>query len=212
MLALLIMAQAATAQLPMPAFLAGCWEQRNGERWTEECWTAPRGGLMIGSGRDGTGDRINHWEYMRIERGADGALTFHGSPKGAPAVAFKATEASARQIIFVNAGHDFPQRVRYVRRPTASTPKSRWPTAPSPTLALPAARQPAISNPARSAAADVRVRPHYAEVTAGRFFRWAVASVTFSSWPLLSLKNVAAIRPQPRTTEKKTPPRVAMTM
>ena len=51
---------------------------------------------------------------MRIERGADGIPTFHGSPKGAPAVAFKATEASARQITFVNAGHDFPQRVRYV--------------------------------------------------------------------------------------------------
>lgn len=39
MLALLLMAQAATAQ-PMPAFLASCWEQRNGERW-DECWTGP---------------------------------------------------------------------------------------------------------------------------------------------------------------------------
>lgn len=114
MLALLMMAQTATAQLPMPAFLAGCWEQRKGERWTEECWTGPRGGLMIGSGRDGTGDRINHWEYMRIERGADGAVTFYGSPKGASAVAFKATAVSDKQITFVNTRHDYPQRVRYV--------------------------------------------------------------------------------------------------
>ena len=113
MLALLLMAQAATAQLPMPSFLAGCWEQREGERWTEECWTGPRGGLMIGSGRTGKGDTVSHWEYMRIERGANGVPTFHGSPKGAPAVAFKATEASTSHITFVNAGHDFPQRVRY---------------------------------------------------------------------------------------------------
>ena len=114
MFALLMMAQVATATLPMPSFLTGCWEQRSGENWTEECWTAPRGGLMIGSGRSGKGDAVSHWEYMRIERGADGALTFYGSPKGAPAVAFKATEAIDKHITFVNAAHDYPQRVRYV--------------------------------------------------------------------------------------------------
>ena len=114
-LALLILAEAAAALLPMPAFLAGCWEQRREEeRWTEECWTVSRGGLMIGSGRDGKGDKVAHWEWMRIERGADGALSFHGSPKGAPAVAFKATEADTRSITFLNASHDYPQRVRYV--------------------------------------------------------------------------------------------------
>ena len=114
MWAILLLAQAAAATPPMPAFLAGCWEQRVAERWTEECWTSPRGGLMIGSGRTGKGDAVTHWEYMRIERGADGALTFYGSPRGAPAVAFKATEADGKQVIFVNPAHDYPQRVRYV--------------------------------------------------------------------------------------------------
>ena len=69
---------------------------------------------MIGSGRDGQGDLVRHWEWMRIERGADGSLTFYGSPKGAPAVGFRATEADAKSITFVNAAHDYPQRVRYV--------------------------------------------------------------------------------------------------
>jgi len=114
MWAILLLAQAAAATAPMPAFLAGCWEQRVADRWTEECWTSPRGGLMIGSGRTGKGDAVTHWEYMRIERGADGALTFYGSPRGAPAVGFKATETGGKQIIFVNAAHDYPQRVRYV--------------------------------------------------------------------------------------------------
>ena len=115
MIALLILAQAAATAMPMPDFLSGCWEQR-GEagRWTEECWTDARGGLMIGSGRTGKGDSVGHWEWMRIERGADGSLTFYGSPKGAPAVGFKATQADATSIIFVNAAHDYPQRVRYV--------------------------------------------------------------------------------------------------
>lgn len=115
MLALLMLAQAATAQLPMPAFLAGCREHRDKDRWTEECWTAPRGGLMIGSGRSGRGETITSWEYMRIERGADGALSFYGSPKGAPAVAFKATAVTANQVTFANPRHDYPQRVRYTR-------------------------------------------------------------------------------------------------
>jgi len=115
MIALFLLAEAAAATVPMPAFLAGCWEQRReDERWTEECWTDPRGGLMIGSGRNGKADHVANWEWMRIERGADGTPTFYGSPKGAPAVGFKATEADARSITFINATHDYPQRVRYV--------------------------------------------------------------------------------------------------
>jgi hypothetical protein len=115
MIAFLLLAEAATATVPMPAFLAGCWEEKRAEQsWTEECWTDPRGGLMIGSGRDGKGDQVRHWEWMRIERSTDGTPTFFGSPKGAPAVAFKATEADTKSITFVNASHDYPQRVRYV--------------------------------------------------------------------------------------------------
>ena len=116
---LLLLVQASATALPMPAFLAGCWEQRREEqRWTEECWTSERGGLMIGSGRNGKGDSVGHWEWMRIERAADGTLSFYGSPKGAPAIGFKAIEADETSITFVNAGHDYPQRVRYVRSPT----------------------------------------------------------------------------------------------
>lgn len=115
MIAFLLMAEAAAATLPMPAFLSGCWEEKRADSgWTEECWTDARGGLMIGSGRDGKNDAVRHWEWMRIERTADGTPTFYGSPKGAPAVGFKATEADGKSITFVNASHDYPQRVRYV--------------------------------------------------------------------------------------------------
>jgi len=113
MLTAILLAAAAQSQ-PMPSFLAGCWEERRaGSAWTEECWTDPRGGLMIGSGRDGKGDSVAHWEWMRIERAADGVPTFYGSPKGAAPVAFKATAGDAKSITFVNAGHDYPQRVHY---------------------------------------------------------------------------------------------------
>jgi len=114
MIAFLMLAEVTAATMPMPAFLSGCWEQRREDGgWIEECWTDTRGGLMIGSGREGKGDAVAHWEWMRIERGADGAVTFFGSPKGAPAVGFKATGADARSITFTNPAHDYPQRVRY---------------------------------------------------------------------------------------------------
>ena len=112
MIAFFILAEATA--MPMPAFLSGCWEEQAAEeRWTEECWTDARGELMIGSGRTGNGNRVGHWEWMRIERSADGSVTFYGSPNGAPAVGFKAVEADANSITFVNPSHDYPQRVRY---------------------------------------------------------------------------------------------------
>ena len=113
MLIPLLLAAVASSQ-SMPAFLAGCWEEKRAESaWTEECWTDPRGGLMIGSGRDGKGDVVRHWEWMRIERADDDVPTFYGSPKGAAPVAFKATASDDKTIPFVNAAHDYPQRVRY---------------------------------------------------------------------------------------------------
>lgn len=117
MLAILLIAAAAAETPAMPSFLTGCWEERSPDgNWTEECWTEPRGGLMIGSGRTGRGDKIRNWEWMRIEQAADGSLTFYGSPNGAPAVGLKATEIDANFVTFANPTHDYPQRLRYTRR------------------------------------------------------------------------------------------------
>jgi hypothetical protein len=115
---MLLLAEVAVAPPSLPTFLAGCWEQRQADRWTEECWTGPRGGLMIGSGRDGVGDTVRHWEWMRIERGTDGAVSFYGSPKGAAPVTFRLTHSSADEAVFVNPSHDYPQRIRYRRTTT----------------------------------------------------------------------------------------------
>ena len=113
-LQLLLPMAASGVAVPMPAFLAGCWEEVRADKgWTEECWTRARGGLMIGSGRDGKADSVRHWEWMRIERATDGTVTFYGSPKGAAPVAFKATTSDKSSITFVNAAHDYPQRVTY---------------------------------------------------------------------------------------------------
>ena len=114
MISLLMLAEAAAVTpAPMPSFLTGCWVMKSSDRTAEECWTPGNAGLMIGSGRAWAGDRIDNWEWMRIERGADGRLTFYASPKGVPATAFAAVEVGDGSAVFENRAHDYPQRVRY---------------------------------------------------------------------------------------------------
>lgn len=105
----------AAEPVAFPDWLTGCHTETKGDRWTEECWTAPRAGIMLGSGRSGKGETLRSWEAMRIERGADGTLTFWGSPGGAKPVAFRMERATATEIVFANPAHDYPQRIRYWR-------------------------------------------------------------------------------------------------
>lgn len=111
------LAAAAPAAEPqsMPAWLTGCHVETKGDAWTEECWTIPRAGNMLGSGRSGKGDKLRNWENMRIERKPDGTLVFWGSPQGAPAVPFATTRVTETEIVFANPAHDYPQRIRYWR-------------------------------------------------------------------------------------------------
>lgn len=110
----------AATEPKLPDWMAGCWESRTGERWTEECWTIPRAGMMMGSGRSGTGGLLDSWEVMQIETvetddPAIDPLTFYGAPKGQNRTAFAWVPGSEPGLTFVNAGHDYPQRIRYWR-------------------------------------------------------------------------------------------------
>lgn len=112
-----ILANAAEAP-GLPEWMAGCWEQRSDERWTEECWSDPRGGTMIGYSRTGAGAVLTEWETMQImvEETDDPAIpkmVFWGSPKGANRTMFVWMPGTETSVTFVNAGHDYPQRIRY---------------------------------------------------------------------------------------------------
>ena len=102
-----------TAEPALPGWMAGCWIEQKEAAWTEECWTSARGGVMIGSGRSGAGDRVKSWEAMQILREPAG-LAFYGAPGGVGRTRF-AARADGQGVTFVNAGHDYPQRIRYWR-------------------------------------------------------------------------------------------------
>jgi hypothetical protein len=100
---------------PFPQWLAGAWSNADGERWTEEFWTHPRGGIMIGASREGEGDKLRSWESIRILRTPDGSLAYFPTPNGGAPVEFAMTGQTAESIEFSNPAHDYPQRIRYWR-------------------------------------------------------------------------------------------------
>jgi hypothetical protein len=113
-LSTLLLAAAAAAQAPaLPAFMTGCWDMVDGEHWTQECWMEPKAGMMLGASRAGKGDDLDSWEQLRIEQFPDGKVTFYASPEGRDWLPFQARTVSATAVEFVNAEHDFPQRIRY---------------------------------------------------------------------------------------------------
>jgi hypothetical protein len=104
-----------TATVDDLAWMAGRWESVEDGRWTEEYWSAPRGGILIGYSRAGAGGTLREFEYLRIAVGDDGAPAYLASPGGRPAVAFRLTARDGASATFANPAHDFPQRIVYRR-------------------------------------------------------------------------------------------------
>jgi hypothetical protein len=109
---------ALSAQAPAPevedlAWLSGAWVSRDGDKWTEEWWTPPRGGIMIGAGFSGRGDKAASFEHMRIMADEQGKIAFFGMPGGAPAIRFALVRGGKGEAVFENPAHGHPQRISY---------------------------------------------------------------------------------------------------
>lgn len=109
--------QPAAARLADLAFLRGTWRVEQKGMMTEETWTAPAGGTMMGVGRTIRGDRTVFFEFLRIEqRGGD--LFYIASPRGQGTTEFKLTSAAPAEgkFVFENPDHDFPRKIAYERQ------------------------------------------------------------------------------------------------
>jgi hypothetical protein len=96
------------------AWLSGHWVQEGPGGWTEERWSDPRGGVMLGTGLSGKGAKATSFEFMRIADGPGGPV-FWGSPGGKSAVAFPIAGFARRAVRFENPKHDYPTRIAYKR-------------------------------------------------------------------------------------------------
>lgn len=106
-------------------WLAGHWVLMSGDPETgyeltdaqsgsEEVWTLPKGGVMLGVGRVVRPGRSTFFEYLRIEdRG--GKLVLIASPMGEGTTGFPLVRLEERLAVFENPEHDMPQRITYSR-------------------------------------------------------------------------------------------------
>lgn len=114
-LAALLVAASPSATVDDLAWMAGQWSREDGGRWTEENWTSPRGGAMLGHSRSGAGETLREFEFLRIAADADGVPTYYAQPGGRAPVAFRLVRREGTSATFENAAHDYPQRIAYVR-------------------------------------------------------------------------------------------------
>src|SRR6267154_1605160 len=89
-------------------FMTGCWAFSGGGQHTEEYWTKPSGGTMLGISRVVAGGKTVFSEYAQI-REQDGVLTYIVQLKlAAPITAFKLTKLTANEAVFANPEHAYP--------------------------------------------------------------------------------------------------------
>ena len=94
------------------AWLAGAWSGTKDGVRSEEHWTSPEGGALVGMHKDVRDGKVVAFEFARIAVEA-GKLCYLASPGGAAPTPFCAIEVGERRVVFENREHDFPQRVLY---------------------------------------------------------------------------------------------------
>ena len=96
-------------------WLAGDWIQQTDAGLVQESWMPPRAGIMLGMSRTTSNDHAKLFEFARISQGRNGRISFFAQPGGVPPTEFPVTKLEVQSVTFENAGHDYPNRVRYWR-------------------------------------------------------------------------------------------------
>jgi len=112
----LILGLAQAADVSALSWMAGCWRQESPARTVDEVWMAPSGDGMLGMSRTVVKGRIDEYEFLQI-RAVNGRVVYIAKPSGQAEATFTASTIGAREVIFENAAHDFPQRIIYRLQP-----------------------------------------------------------------------------------------------
>jgi hypothetical protein len=106
-------AEAPPRQISELAWMAGNWSGTKDGVASEEHWTSPAGGGLVGMHKDVRDGRMVGFEFLRVAVDPAGKVCYFASPGGAPPTPFCAVEIGDRRVVFENRQHDFPQRILY---------------------------------------------------------------------------------------------------
>lgn len=94
-------------------WLAGTWVGTTGSSTSEERWSPPAGGSMLGIARTLRGGGLAAFEFLCITE-RNGGLVYQAMPNGRqPATDFTLTKIDARSMTFENPANSFPKSIRY---------------------------------------------------------------------------------------------------
>lgn len=102
------------------SWLNGCWGGTVNKRDFREQWAPVRGNTMIGMSSTVFEDKLQNYEYLRIEARADGVY-YVALPSGKQQDSFKLTSIRPEErdgatfYTFENQREEFPQRIVYRR-------------------------------------------------------------------------------------------------
>jgi len=96
------------------SWLSGCWVASGSNSVTDEVWMKPSGRLMVGMSRSVRGGEATGYEFVLL-REIDGVLVYSAHPSGQQPTDFRGTQVSNDLLRFINADHDFPQKIEYSR-------------------------------------------------------------------------------------------------
>lgn len=109
----------AKASIADISWLAGDWEGMAGPSSIEERWSPAAGGAMLAMSRTTRAGTMSAFEFLCIAERA-GSLVYTARPNADAPTDFTLTHLDADSATFENPAHDFPKRIRYVRRPDGS--------------------------------------------------------------------------------------------
>lgn len=104
----------ALGQLRQLDWLAGTWVLQDGKVATEEHWRPLQGTTMLGTSHSYDAARTHFFEFLRLAIERD-QVVYVAMPGGAPATTFALAQLTDDAVVFENAAHDHPQRIRYQR-------------------------------------------------------------------------------------------------
>lgn len=105
----------APSELQPVSFIVGCWRGsfEDGGTVIDERWSAPEGGLMLGTTRFLRDGKVTGWEFGHLASGPDG-IVYTPYPGGNRSEhAFRRTEGEPGRVVFEAPEHDYPKRIRY---------------------------------------------------------------------------------------------------
>ncbi|MEO5613031.1 MAG: DUF6265 family protein [Sphingomicrobium sp.] len=95
--------------------MAGCWESRSRTRETVECWSMPDGPIMRGESRSGAEHETMEIVHAETDDPAIPWMTLWATPSDGTRTRFDWVPSPRPGLTFINASHDYPQRIRYWR-------------------------------------------------------------------------------------------------